>query len=80
MREQVDIFDDVRFVISTPRTTIDSQRVYGPFYCVNKANEQLITLLRKGICAWVSHDVRKTEFWRVKKGHSRRSRTMEKLG
>ena len=73
-------FNDVLFVMCVSKFALSPKRVYGPYYCTNKANEVLITLLRKGVCAWVSHDVRKTEFWRVEKSRSRRSCTMEKLG
>jgi len=66
LKEQIHIFDDVSWVCCSLEETT-SLKSYGPFYCAQKANEKLITLLRKGICAWLTHDFRKAEFWKLEK-------------
>ena len=82
MNHQIDIFNDVYFVcyFSTNDDHVTGYPVFGPYYCLDKANDKLITLLSSGICAWVTHDVRKTQFWRFEKSLARRSRPMEKMG
>tara|TARA_Y100001937_G_scaffold111340_1_gene157872 strand:+ start:550 stop:765 length:216 start_codon:yes stop_codon:yes gene_type:complete len=71
MKKQVDIFDDVCWVCYYGKPDGQMQRVLGPYYCRNKANEKLITLLSKGFCAWLTYDVGKTQFWRIEEDQSR---------
>ena len=72
MNEQVDIFEDVCWVCYSTVAPMGPRPFFGPYYCRNKANEKLITLLSEGICAWVTYDIRKTEFWRIEEGRGRR--------
>ena len=66
MRPQVDIFDDAVWlhfvnIDGTPNC------LRGPYYNIVIANEALIILLKKGMCAWLSQktpdDYRKTKLW-----------------